>query len=83
MTANTWTIAAARDALRKGEITATDLTMSCLAAIDAADVTVISPVNGLFALSAAASLTLPKRSSTAPFEALAALNANLANTPRV
>ncbi|ESW59694.1 MAG: glutamyl-tRNA(Gln) amidotransferase [Rhodobacter sp. CACIA14H1] len=37
MTANTWTIAAARDALRKGEITATDLTMSCLTAIDAAD----------------------------------------------
>ena len=37
MTANTWTIAAARDALRKGEVTATDLTMSCLTAIDAAD----------------------------------------------
>jgi aspartyl-tRNA(Asn)/glutamyl-tRNA(Gln) amidotransferase subunit A len=36
-TANTWTIAAARDALRKGEITATDLTMSCLAAMDAGD----------------------------------------------
>ncbi|MGA0539912.1 Asp-tRNA(Asn)/Glu-tRNA(Gln) amidotransferase subunit GatA [Neotabrizicola sp. VNH66] len=37
MTANTLTIAAARDALRKGEITAVDLTMSCLTAIDAAD----------------------------------------------
>ncbi len=37
MTANTWTIAAARDALRKGEISAVDLTMSCLTAIDAAD----------------------------------------------
>lgn len=37
MTANTWTIAAARDALRKGEISATDLTMSCLTAIDAGD----------------------------------------------
>ena len=35
MTANTWTIAAARDALRKGEISAVDLTMSCLTAIDA------------------------------------------------
>jgi aspartyl-tRNA(Asn)/glutamyl-tRNA(Gln) amidotransferase subunit A len=32
---NTLTIAAARDALRKGEISATDLTMSCLSAIDA------------------------------------------------
>lgn len=32
-----WTIAQARDALRKGEISAVDLTMSCLAAIDAAD----------------------------------------------
>lgn len=32
-----WTIGAARDALRKGEISAVDLTMSCLAAIDAAD----------------------------------------------
>ncbi len=37
MTANTLTIAAARDALRKGEISAVDLTMSCLTAIDAAD----------------------------------------------
>ena len=34
---NTWTIAAARDALRKGEISAVDLTMSCLTAIDAGD----------------------------------------------
>ncbi len=34
---NTWTIAAARDALRKGEVTATDLTMSCLTAMDAGD----------------------------------------------
>jgi aspartyl-tRNA(Asn)/glutamyl-tRNA(Gln) amidotransferase subunit A len=32
-----WTIAQARDALRKGEISAVDLTMSCLTAIDAAD----------------------------------------------
>lgn len=31
-----WTIAQARDALRKGEISAVDLTMSCLTAIDAA-----------------------------------------------
>jgi aspartyl-tRNA(Asn)/glutamyl-tRNA(Gln) amidotransferase subunit A len=37
MTANTWTIAAARDALRKGEISAVDLTMSCLTAIDAGE----------------------------------------------
>jgi aspartyl-tRNA(Asn)/glutamyl-tRNA(Gln) amidotransferase subunit A len=37
MTANSWTIAAARDALRKGEITAVDLTMACLTAIDAGD----------------------------------------------
>ena len=37
MTANTWTIAAARDALRRGEISAVDLTMSCLTAIDAGD----------------------------------------------
>jgi aspartyl-tRNA(Asn)/glutamyl-tRNA(Gln) amidotransferase subunit A len=37
MSANTWTIAAARDALRKGEISALDLTMSCLTAIDAGD----------------------------------------------
>ena len=34
---NTWTIAAARDSLRKGEISAVDLTMSCLTAIDAGD----------------------------------------------
>ncbi len=37
MSANTWTIAAAREALRKREITAVDLTMSCLTAIDAGD----------------------------------------------
>ena len=37
MNANTWTIAAARDALRKGDITAVDLAMSCLTAIDACD----------------------------------------------
>ena len=37
MSANTWTIAAARDALRKGEISAVDLTMACLTAIDAGD----------------------------------------------
>ena len=37
MTANTWTIAAARDSLRRGEITAVDLTMACLTAIDAGD----------------------------------------------
>jgi aspartyl-tRNA(Asn)/glutamyl-tRNA(Gln) amidotransferase subunit A len=37
MTANTWTIATARDALRKGDITAVDLTMACLTAIDAGD----------------------------------------------
>ncbi len=37
MSANTWTIAAARDALGKGEISAVDLTMSCLTAIDAGD----------------------------------------------
>ncbi|MBN2631504.1 MAG: Asp-tRNA(Asn)/Glu-tRNA(Gln) amidotransferase subunit GatA [Rhodobacteraceae bacterium] len=37
MSANTWTIADARDALRKGEITAVDLTMACLTAIDAGD----------------------------------------------
>ena len=36
-TANTWTIAAAREALRKGEISAVDLTMACLTAIDAGD----------------------------------------------
>jgi aspartyl-tRNA(Asn)/glutamyl-tRNA(Gln) amidotransferase subunit A len=35
--ANSWTIAAARDALRKREISAVDLTMSCLTAIDAGD----------------------------------------------
>ncbi|MBA3911864.1 MAG: Asp-tRNA(Asn)/Glu-tRNA(Gln) amidotransferase GatCAB subunit A, partial [Rhodobacter sp.] len=38
MSANSWTIAAARDSLRKGEISAVDLTMSCLTAIDAGDV---------------------------------------------
>jgi aspartyl-tRNA(Asn)/glutamyl-tRNA(Gln) amidotransferase subunit A len=37
MTANTWTIAAARDALRNGEVSAVDLTMSCLTAMDAGD----------------------------------------------
>jgi aspartyl-tRNA(Asn)/glutamyl-tRNA(Gln) amidotransferase subunit A len=37
MSANTWTIAAARDSLRNGEISAVDLTMSCLTAIDAGD----------------------------------------------
>ena len=36
-TPNSWTIEAARDALRKGEITAVDLTMSCLTAMDAGD----------------------------------------------
>jgi len=34
---NTWTIAAARDALRRGDITAVDLTMACLTAMDAGD----------------------------------------------
>ncbi|MFN4156544.1 MAG: Asp-tRNA(Asn)/Glu-tRNA(Gln) amidotransferase subunit GatA [Paracoccaceae bacterium] len=34
---NTWTVAAARDALRKGEVTAVDLTMACLTAMDAGD----------------------------------------------
>ncbi|MCU0900089.1 MAG: Asp-tRNA(Asn)/Glu-tRNA(Gln) amidotransferase subunit GatA [Cypionkella sp.] len=37
MSANTWTIASARDALRKGEVTAVDLTMACLTAMDAGD----------------------------------------------
>ncbi len=37
MSANGWTIAAARDSLRKGEITAVDLTMACLTAMDAGD----------------------------------------------
>ena len=36
MTLNTLTIAAARDALRKHEVTAVELTQSCLAAIDSA-----------------------------------------------
>ena len=36
-TPNSWTIAAAREALRKGEISAVDLTMSCLTAMDAGD----------------------------------------------
>ncbi len=35
--ANQLTLAAARDALRKGELSAVDLTMSCLTAIDAGD----------------------------------------------
>ena len=37
MNANELTIAAARDALRKGDLTAVDLTMACLTAIDASD----------------------------------------------
>ncbi len=37
MGANTLTIAGARDALRKGELTSVDLTMACLTAIDAGD----------------------------------------------
>ena len=37
MSANSLTIAAARDSLRKGEISAVDLTMSCLTAMDAGD----------------------------------------------
>jgi aspartyl-tRNA(Asn)/glutamyl-tRNA(Gln) amidotransferase subunit A len=37
MTLNTLTIAEARDRLRKGEITSVDLTMSCMAAMDAGD----------------------------------------------
>ena len=37
MNANQLTIAAARDALRKGELSAVDLTMACLAAMDAGD----------------------------------------------
>ncbi len=37
MSANSLTITAARDALRKGEISAVDLTMSCLTAMDAGD----------------------------------------------
>ena len=37
MSANELTIAAARDALRKGELTAVDLTMDCLTAMDAGD----------------------------------------------
>jgi aspartyl-tRNA(Asn)/glutamyl-tRNA(Gln) amidotransferase subunit A len=37
MSANGLTITAARDALRKGEISAVDLTMSCLTAMDAGD----------------------------------------------
>lgn len=35
--ANELTLAAARDALRKGDLTATDLTMACLTAMDAGD----------------------------------------------
>ncbi|MEI6801489.1 MAG: Asp-tRNA(Asn)/Glu-tRNA(Gln) amidotransferase subunit GatA, partial [Pseudomonadota bacterium] len=34
---NQMTIAAARDALRKGDLSAVDLTMSCLTAMDAGD----------------------------------------------
>ena len=37
MNANQLTIAAARDALRKGELSAVDLTMSCMVAMDAGD----------------------------------------------
>jgi len=37
MTANQLTIAAARDALRRGDLTAVDLTMACLTAMDAGD----------------------------------------------
>ncbi|MEF3046346.1 Asp-tRNA(Asn)/Glu-tRNA(Gln) amidotransferase subunit GatA [Pseudotabrizicola sp. L79] len=37
MSANGWTIEAARDALKKGEISAVDLTMACLTAMDAGD----------------------------------------------
>ncbi|MGB8814043.1 MAG: Asp-tRNA(Asn)/Glu-tRNA(Gln) amidotransferase subunit GatA [Paracoccaceae bacterium] len=37
MGANSLTISAARDALRKGDLTAVDLTMACLTAIDAGD----------------------------------------------
>ena len=37
MGANTLTIAGARDALRKGDLSAVDLTMACLTAIDAGD----------------------------------------------
>ena len=36
-TPNSWTITRARDALTKGEISAVDLTMACLTAIDAGD----------------------------------------------
>lgn len=36
-TPNSWTITAAREALRKGELSAVDLTMSCLTAMDAGD----------------------------------------------
>lgn len=35
--ANQLTLAAARDALRKGELSAVDLTMACLTAMDAGD----------------------------------------------
>ena len=35
--ANSLTIAGARDALRKGDLSAVDLTMACLTAIDAGD----------------------------------------------
>ena len=38
MSLNSWTIAAARDALRAGEVTSVELTGACLAAIDGADV---------------------------------------------
>ena len=37
MNANELTIAAARDALRRGELSAVDLTMSCMVAMDAGD----------------------------------------------
>ncbi|MEI6099269.1 MAG: Asp-tRNA(Asn)/Glu-tRNA(Gln) amidotransferase subunit GatA [Alphaproteobacteria bacterium] len=37
MNPNEWTIADARDALRKGEMSAVDLTMACMVAMDAGD----------------------------------------------
>ncbi|MDP4032046.1 MAG: Asp-tRNA(Asn)/Glu-tRNA(Gln) amidotransferase subunit GatA [Pseudorhodobacter sp.] len=37
MDANSWSITTARDALRKGDLTAVDLTMACLTAMDAGD----------------------------------------------
>ena len=40
---NELTIAEARDALRKGELSAVDLTMACLTAIDAGEISALSP----------------------------------------